>query len=219
MGTWTCILRRPWFLFRSRALNSQKQRRPFSTPQTGTTSPQHESHEIRAIVSNPARCRFDEPTIIDQGTMSTNTTMHSKADGEPQPRTKSLATPMDFRPRSAVKILNDGEVTEITGFLKTWTLARLLAWMILDQPPRKTTRGTLRLRRANANHAGLVVLASLLHLRLQKIGHASSLKSDEPLKRMFHLWLKCDGFSACFQRRGGKALCCDHPPNLIHRGD
>jgi hypothetical protein len=133
--------------------------------------------------------------------MSTNTTMHSKADGEPQPRAKSLAAPTDFRPRSAVKILNDGEVTEVTGFLKTWTLARLLAWMILDQPPRKTKRGTRRLRRANANHAGLVVLALLLHLRY----HANS-KTDETLKQMFLLWLKCDGFSACFQRWGGKAL-------------
>jgi hypothetical protein len=136
--------------------------------------------------------------------MSTNTTMRSKADDEPQPRARSLAAIIDFRPRSAVKILNDGEATEFAGLLKTWMLARLLAWTILDQPPRKTKRGTRRLRRSNANHAGLVVLALLLHLRY----HANPKKNDEILKQMFRLWLKCDGFSACFQRRGGKALLC-----------
>src|SRR6516162_6518650 len=82
----------------------------------------------------------------------------------------------NFRPSMAVAVLTSTEL-ESNDYLKTWMLARLLAWMILDQP-RKRRRskktGRRRIRRANANQIGIVVLGAIIDLGFRNAGFAEA---------------------------------------------
>jgi hypothetical protein len=92
-----------------------------------------------------------------------------------------------FRPRDAVKILADRRRTKE---LKTWTIARLLSWISLDQRPRRVHKqsarvcGQMRSRASNAKLAGNVVLASLIKRR----------SDDRASLRMFLMFWKSNGF-------------------------
>jgi len=133
--------------------------------------------------------------------------MRTHSSNNSKPRDQELASLVkNFRPSMAVATLASTELDR-DGYLKTWMLARLLAWMILDQP-RKRRRskrtGKRRIRRANANQVGLVVLASLIELGLQKTGFADA-PADKSLVWLLRLFVVCKGFTG-LQHRGGRAI-------------
>jgi hypothetical protein len=106
----------------------------------------------------------------------------------------------------AVAVLTSTEL-ESNDYLKTWMLARLLAWMILDQP-RKRRRskktGRRRIRRANANQIGIVVLGAIIDLGFRNAGFAEA-TADKSMVRLFILFVICKGFAG-LQNRGGRAI-------------
>ena len=100
-----------------------------------------------------------------------------------------------FKPRDAVRILVD---RELPVFVKTWALARLMAWMCLDQRrgTRKCNPNTGRpirsnRRRRDAKLAGHLALASLLDRRFEDGGLD---KSDKTFPELFRLFLASGGF-------------------------
>ena len=104
-----------------------------------------------------------------------------------------------FRLRDAVSLLLEPNQPV---FLKTWALARLLAWMCLDQRPRRRNRITGRSspakrQRRDAKLAGHLALATLLDRRL-KPGQFD--KDDETL-----------GVLSLFFTSGGFGLFLESP--------
>jgi hypothetical protein len=98
-----------------------------------------------------------------------------------------------FRLRDAVSLLLEPNQPV---FLKTWVLARFLAWMCLDQRGRRRNRITGRSSRTNrqrrdAKLAGHLTLATLLDRRLRP-GHFD--KDDETLWAMLSLFLTTGSF-------------------------
>jgi hypothetical protein len=98
-----------------------------------------------------------------------------------------------FRLRDAVKLLLEPNQPV---FLKTWALARLFAWMCLDQRPRRRNRITGRSSRANrqrrdAKLAGHLALATLLDRRFKP---GQFVKDDETLPGMLSLFFTSGGF-------------------------
>jgi hypothetical protein len=110
-----------------------------------------------------------------------------------------------FRPREAVKILAESSRGEEAAFLKTWALARLLAWAILDQRPgkRRPKKSKPTIRTANARLVGHLTLASLLDQRLKQYG---ARENDETLRLMLALFSAIGGFGVYVQGRGAKGL-------------
>ena len=113
-----------------------------------------------------------------------------------------------FRPRDSVLILadEDGPI-----FLKTWALARLLAWAVLDQRPGKRrpkpSVGEAKPRRAIrsriAKQAGHLTLASLLDRRIRRDGVK---REDETLGLMLAVFMESGGFGLFVQGRGATGL-------------
>jgi hypothetical protein len=110
-----------------------------------------------------------------------------------------------FRPREAVETLAESSRGEEAAFLKTWALARLLAWAILDQRPgkRRPKKSKPTIRTANAKLVGHLTLASRLHQRLQRYGARAN---DETLRLMLALFTATGGFGAYVRGRGAKGL-------------
>lgn len=115
-----------------------------------------------------------------------------------------------FRPNRAVRLLAQPK----SPVIKTWALARLLAWTILDQrtgvrpkrPPDSPASGKpirTKIRTTWARQAGHITLAYLLdrHLRLPN-------PAEDPVlaKELFPLFLHGGGFRACFQGWGIREL-------------
>ena len=111
-----------------------------------------------------------------------------------------------FKPRDSVKIL-DKDPMSVATFLKTWALARLLGWSILDQRP-----GT-KLRSRNARQVGHVVLAHLLDQRLAE-PYAGS-HNDELLELMIELFRECGGFSGGLRGPGERTLLRNAKKSVI----
>jgi hypothetical protein len=116
-----------------------------------------------------------------------------------------------FTPRHSVRILAD-ENDEL-AFLKTWALARLLSWAMLDQRPGKRRRKpTSRepvtpqgqsIRTRSARHVGHLTLASLVDRRIQRHG---AKKGDGTLELMLSLFTITGGFGSLVQCRGAQGL-------------
>jgi hypothetical protein len=125
---------------------------------------------------------------------------------------KTLRQLKRFRPREALTIINSSAGQGKTA-LRTWALARLLAWAILDQRPGKrppkTQGGGVKkllgrgLRTKNARHVGHLVLAVLLDRQLQRKG---ARKDDKTLRGMLALFQLSGGFGVFVQSRGAKGL-------------
>jgi hypothetical protein len=139
--------------------------------------------------------------------------MSADAD-TPLPKTdKALRQLKRFRPREALTIINSSAGGDEMAFARTWALARLLAWAVLDQRPGKRlpkTPGsgaekspTRPLRARNARLVGHLTLARLLDQRLQREG---AKKDDETLRVMLALFRLCGGFGVFVQSRGAKGL-------------
>jgi hypothetical protein len=107
-----------------------------------------------------------------------------------------------FKPRQSVKIL-DKDPESDAAFLKTWALARLLGWSILDQPPvrRRPQASGTRFRSRNARQVGHIILALLLDQHL-----ARSRENESELRLMLGLVRECGGFSAGHHGPGARAL-------------
>src|ERR1700730_14725625 len=118
--------------------------------------------------------------------------MRSHPNSKSKLRDQEFARPFrNFRPRKAVGVLGS---TELDGsdYLKTWMLARLLAWMILDQP-RSNQMGTPRIRRANANQIGRVVIGALIDFRFQSAGYDEAI-ADKSFGQLHRLFVVCRGY-------------------------
>jgi hypothetical protein len=102
-----------------------------------------------------------------------------------------------FKPRDSVKIL-DKDLKSDATFLKTWALARLLGWSILDQRP-----GT-NFRSKNTRQVGHVILAHLLDQRLAEPNAGS--RNNDPLGGMIALFRECGGFSGGLRGPGERTL-------------
>src|ERR1700687_458086 len=107
-----------------------------------------------------------------------------------------------FGPRDSVKIL-DKDFESDAAFLKTWALARLWGWSILDQPPvrRRPQASGTRFRSRNARQVGHIILALLLDQHL-----ARSRENESELRLMLGLVRECGGFSAGHHGPGARAL-------------
>jgi hypothetical protein len=109
-----------------------------------------------------------------------------------------------FKLRDAVDILLD---SKRPVFVKIWVLARLMAWMCLDQRPRRHDKKTGRLvqpnpHRTDAKLAGHLALASLLHRRLKP---GSFDGDDDTLRGLLLLFLQSGGFGRFLKGpRGGR---------------
>jgi hypothetical protein len=125
---------------------------------------------------------------------------------------KALRQLKRFRPREALTIINSSAGEDKTA-LRTWALARLLAWAILDQRPGKRLPKTQGggaeklprrgLRTKNARQVGHLVLAVLLDRQLQRKG---ARKDDKTLRGTLALFQLCGGFGVLVQSRGAKGL-------------
>jgi hypothetical protein len=104
-----------------------------------------------------------------------------------------------FTPRRALTILNG---TEFPDFFRTWALARLLTWAILDQKSEKRSSPS-KLRRRNARSAGHLTLAYLLDRRLQS-GDGNA--KDDILGQMLALFRASGGFSLFVKGSGARSL-------------
>ena len=111
-----------------------------------------------------------------------------------------------FRRRDSVKILNE-EPGSDAAFFKTWALARLLGWSILDQRPgrRRPQASGTGFRSRNARQVGHVTLGYLLDQHLGE-PYAGSRKNDPVLPLMLSLVRECGGFSAGLRGPGARAL-------------
>ena len=126
--------------------------------------------------------------------------------------------PVKFRPGQAVRILADQPENSETAFVRTWALAQLLAWAILDQrpgkrPPKEARDGSdepkkRKIRTANAKQAGQITLAYLLDRHLSR-GQTGSEEYKEKLRLMLALFMACGGFASCFKGWGAKHLLYD----------
>jgi hypothetical protein len=132
-----------------------------------------------------------------------------------------IRSPMElekFRPGRAVRILADQPKNNETAFLRTWALAQLLAWAILDQrpgkrPPKEARLGSdkpkkRKIRTANAKLAGQMRLACLLDRHLSR-GQTGSEEYKEKLRLMLALFMECGGFASCFKGWGARDLLYD----------
>jgi hypothetical protein len=109
-----------------------------------------------------------------------------------------------FRPRQSVKIILDKNLASNAAFFRTWALARLLGWSILDQPPaRRSQTSRTRFRSRNARQVGHIILAHLLDQRLDE-PDADSRKDDPVLLLMMGLVRECGGFSVFLQGPGAR---------------
>lgn len=97
-----------------------------------------------------------------------------------------------FKPRNSVKILIDHERPT---YFKIWALARLMAWMCLDQRaarrPSKGQASRRPFRTRNARMTGHLVLADILDSWFQP-GRFD--KTDDTLKGIFRLFLQSGSF-------------------------
>jgi hypothetical protein len=111
-----------------------------------------------------------------------------------------------FKPRQSVKILNKDPESD-AAFLKTWALARLLGWSILDQTPRRQRPQASRtsFRSRNARQVGHIILAHLLDQRVDEV-HSESRKNDPVLPLMICLVRECGGFSVGLHGPGANIL-------------
>ncbi len=110
-----------------------------------------------------------------------------------------------FRPRDSVKILNE-EPRSDAAFFKTWALARLLGWSILDQRGRRRPQASgTRFRSRNARQVGHITLNYLLDRHLGE-PYAGSRKNDPVLPQMLSLVRECGGFSGGLRGPGARAL-------------
>jgi hypothetical protein len=112
--------------------------------------------------------------------------------------------PRKFNLKDAVDILLDSEKPV---FFKTWVLARLMAWICLDQRGRMRDPRTGRPFRPNrqrrdAKLAGHLALASLLHREI-KTGTVDW--DDDSLTQAFLLFFRSGGFEGFLESpRGGR---------------
>jgi hypothetical protein len=110
----------------------------------------------------------------------------------------------NFRPSTVVGVRDSPEL-DSNNWLKTVMLAQLLAWMILDQPRKKSKRtGKVIIRKTNANQIGLVVVGAMIDLRFRNAKFASTL-DDKSFVKLVRLFWMCKGYAA-LQNRGGRAI-------------
>jgi hypothetical protein len=123
-----------------------------------------------------------------------------------------------FRPRRALRILANQPKRDEAPFLRTWALAQLLAWAILDQRPGKRRPKEVRdradeskrrrkIRTRDAKQAGQITLAYLLDRHVSD--RISSEEYKEKLELMLGLFMGCGGFSSCFKGGGADGLLYD----------
>jgi hypothetical protein len=122
---------------------------------------------------------------------------------------------MKFRPRSAARALANRTHDEKLTFLQTWSLARLLAWAIVDQrpgkrPPNKQSHDSTKrkIRTAAAKQAGHIALGYLLDRRLLHRQAGSDVDS-KTVGPMLNLFRECGGFAASSKGWGTKGLLYD----------
>lgn len=135
--------------------------------------------------------------------------MSAQTDSEYQAALNELAR---FRPRHAVKTLLEIEPSESLRVLKTWQLARLMAWAMLDQKPgkREPKRDELdelpkrKIKTANAKRGGELALFFLFDQTIKKFNANDSITRD--LRLVFHLIQGWGGFLQLAGGRGGRAL-------------
>lgn len=121
-----------------------------------------------------------------------------------------------FSPRRAIKTLMKAETpaNKIHGLIKTWQLARLLGWVVLDQQPgtrQPKAKGgaigkssTRRIRKSNAIRTGDITLAWLLD---DVLNNSSKSRSDSNYLEIIVALVKVrGGFSKLVEGRGGKLL-------------
>jgi hypothetical protein len=123
-----------------------------------------------------------------------------------------------FSPKRAINRLVKAETTEnkIRTILKTWELARLLGWVVLDQQPgtrqpKVKASGTSkspkrRIRKSNARRAGDITLAWLLDDILNDTKERRSNEDGADFALIFELIKSRGGFLNLVEGRGGKLL-------------
>lgn len=110
-----------------------------------------------------------------------------------------------FKPKLDLAILNSDD-PEFRACIRTWALARLLAWVTLDQragkrPPNSDTWAVHKLRTKNARLVGHL---ALVHLLDQQAWRDDQNKED--LKAVLRIFKICGGFGVFLQSVGAKGL-------------
>jgi hypothetical protein len=118
-----------------------------------------------------------------------------------------------FRPSQSLRIFVD---YDLPSFLRLWALARLLAWVVLDQRAGQrgrgrtidnpATRGRQTIRTKSAQQAGRLLIGFLLDRRFQR---DEVKQDDEMLYLMLWLFMKSGGFGMFVRGRGARALLSD----------
>ena len=123
-----------------------------------------------------------------------------------------------FSPRRAIKRLVKAETTgsKIHALLKTWELARLLGWVVLDQRPGtrqpkakardKSKSFKRRMRKSNARRAGDITLAWLLDDVLNETRKRRSNEDELDFALIIELIKSRGGFTKLVEGRGGRLL-------------
>jgi hypothetical protein len=147
--------------------------------------------------------------VIDRGFRRDEATLMSHEAAQSSETEQIAKVLKRFRPRDSVLILADGDGA---AFLKTWSLARLLAWAVLEQRPRKRRSKSDRSREANprqtihtktAKQVGHLTLAYLLDRWIEKNGVQ---RNDETVRLMLSLFMSSGGFGLFVQGRGARGL-------------
>jgi hypothetical protein len=147
--------------------------------------------------------------VIDRGFRRDEATLMSPEAAQSSETERIVKVLKRFRPRDSVLMLADGDGT---AFLKTWSLARLLAWAVLEQRPGKRRLKPDRSREANprqtirtktAKQVGHLTLAYLLDRWIEKNGVQ---RNDETVRLMLSLFMSSGGFGLFVQGRGARGL-------------
>ena len=135
-----------------------------------------------------------------------------------------------FSPRRAIKRLVKAETkgSKIYAVLKTWELARLLGWVVLDQQPGtrrpkakasdKSKSSKRRMRKSNARRTGDIMLAWLLDDILKETRKRRSNEDDSDFKLIIALIKSRGGFSKLVEGRSGKLLLAQAARKLRELG-
>jgi len=123
-----------------------------------------------------------------------------------------------FSPRRAIKRLVKAETkgSKIHALLKTWELARLFGWVVLDQRPGtrqpkakasdKSKSSKRRMRKSNARRAGDIALAWLLDDIRNEARKRRSNEDELDFALIFELIKSRGGFTKLVEGRGSKLL-------------
>lgn len=141
--------------------------------------------------------------------------MSTNSDAKSQQILKKIAR---FKPpRSVDIILHKGTADDLPQFLRAWELARLLAWVFLDQPKMKeqkkqhdaaaASRPVVKTR--SAKQAGRIVLAHILDQHLSEVRGSSTTKKlalANDFNLVVALVRSSGGFAKLVEGRSGTSL-------------